>query len=382
MKKTNKLLILLLVIILLTGCSNTEATSNTKLDSTTDELNLKDDEINALNSTIAECNSKISDLESELTKAKEENKRIKDENDNLLNETRTKEEANRQESNRLFEQYKAKIDDIILHIPDEIKLINLDGKGIKDRFNLPEGFERVIPEEGSFGEYIQNLPLKEHGVQPKLFNGDEFFYEEPQYVTVIDMPLGNKDLEQSSDSAIRLNAEYLFKVERYEDISYPFASGFNAEYSKWMEGYRLVTKDNQLEWVKKSSPSNTYEDLKKYLDIVYSYSNTEALNHYLKPVELKDIQIGDMFVKKDCIGRCVMVVDMAINKSTNEKIVLLAMSNNFIASEIGIIKNIFNRELVCWFQIPSENVDTNLKENVPFIHIPGDGLLFNWIRRF
>ncbi|GMQ55676.1 hypothetical protein AN1V17_00680 [Vallitalea sediminicola] len=106
----------------------------------------------------------------------------------------------------------------------------------------------------------------------------------------------------------------IYLRQNVTDISYPFANGFTAEYSKWMEGNRLVTKDNQLEWAQKTNPSNTNEDLNKYLDIIYSYSNTDALNHYLDPVDIKDIQIGDIFVKKDCIGRCVMVADMAINE--------------------------------------------------------------------
>lgn len=378
MKKSKNLFILILIIILLTSCNSNQSTFNTP-DNMTDEPNSNNNENDSHESTVQEYKDKISELESQLTELEEEYEILKNQNGWLLDESTKTEEHIREEGNRQHSNYKAKLDDIILHIPDEMKLINMDEHTIKDRFNLPKGFDRVIPEEGSFGEYIQNLPLKEHAVQPKLYNGDRFYYEEPQYITVVDMPLDNKDLEQSSDSAIRLNAEYLFKTERYNDISYPFANGFTAEYSKWMEGNRLVTKDNQLEWAQKTNPSNTDEDLKKYLDIVYSYSNTDALNHYLDPVDIKDIQIGDIFVKKDCIGRCVMVADMAINESTDEKLVLLAMSNNFTTSEIGIIKNLYDRGLVCWFRIPSENTDS---ENTSYIDIPGDGLSFNWLRRF
>ncbi|WP_304942740.1 DUF4846 domain-containing protein [Vallitalea guaymasensis] len=375
MKNNKKVFILILVILLLTSCDSSQSTTNNP-DNTTDEPNLNSTENNSLESTVQEYEDKISQLESQLAEFKKENEELREENTLLQDESTKTEELIMEEGNKQYSNYKARLDDIILHIPDEMKLINMDGQIIKDRFNLPEGFERVIPEEGSFGAYIQNLPLKEHAVLPKLYTGDQYLNEEPEYVTVVDIPLDNKDLEQSSDSAIRLNAEYLFKTEQYNDISYPFANGFTAEYSKWMEGNRLVTKDNQLEWAQKTDPSNTYEDLKKYLDIVYSYSNTDALNHYLEPVDIKDIQIGDMFVKKACIGRCVMVADMAINESTNEKIVLLAMSDNFTTSEIGIIRNLYDRGLVCWFRIPSENGETQ------YIDIPGDSLSLKWLRRF
>ncbi|WP_113674303.1 DUF4846 domain-containing protein [Vallitalea guaymasensis] len=375
MKNNKRVFILILVILLLTSCDSSQSTTNNP-DNTTDEPNLNSTENNSLESTVQEYEDKISQLESQLAELKKENEELREENTLLQDESTKTEELIMEEGNKQYSNYKARLDDIILHIPDEMKLINMDGQIIKDRFNLPEGFERVIPEEGSFGAYIQNLPLKEHAVLPKLYTGDQYLNEEPEYVTVVDMPLDNKDLEQSSDSAIRLNAEYLFKTEQYNDISYPFANGFTAEYSKWMEGNRLVTKDNQLEWAQKTDPSNTYEDLKKYLDIVYSYSNTDALNHYLEPVDIKDIQIGDMFVKKACIGRCIMVADMAINESTNEKIVLLAMSDNFTTSEIGIIRNLYDRGLVCWFRIPSENGETQ------YIDIPGDSLSLKWLRRF
>nr|WP_281054656.1 DUF4846 domain-containing protein [Thermosediminibacter oceani] len=36
---------------------------------------------------------------------------------------------------------------------------------------VPEGFERVEVPEGSFGEYLRNLPLKPHGSKVKYYNG-------------------------------------------------------------------------------------------------------------------------------------------------------------------------------------------------------------------
>ncbi|GMQ55677.1 hypothetical protein AN1V17_00690 [Vallitalea sediminicola] len=164
MKKSKNLFILILIIILLTSCNSNQSTSNTP-DNMTDEPNSNNNENDSHESTVQEYKDKISELESQLTELEEEYEILKDQNAWLLDESTKTEEH--------------------------------------------------IREEGSFGEYIQNLPLKEHAVQPKLYTGDRLYYEEPQYVTVVDMPLDNKDLEQSSDSAIRLNAEYLFKAERY-----------------------------------------------------------------------------------------------------------------------------------------------------------------------
>ena len=42
-------------------------------------------------------------------------------------------------------------------------LINSDGRTVVQRFNVPEGFERVLAPEGSFGRFLQELPLLPDG---------------------------------------------------------------------------------------------------------------------------------------------------------------------------------------------------------------------------
>ena len=46
----------------------------------------------------------------------------------------------------------------------------------------------------------------------------------------------------------------------------------------------------------------------------------------LKSVDINDMQIGDVFIKGGSPGHCVIVVDMAQNKSTGEKVFMLAQS--------------------------------------------------------
>ena len=69
------------------------------------------------------------------------------------------------------------------------------------------------------------------------------------HLAVIDMDIGERDLQQCADAVIRLRAEYLYGTGQYDKIHFNFTSGFNAQYIKWMQGSRIsvtVTMSNGL----------------------------------------------------------------------------------------------------------------------------------------
>lgn len=220
---------------------------------------------------------------------------------------------------------------------------------IKTRFITPEGFKRVLPEKNSFEEYLQNLKLKPEGTLVKTFSGK---IKEPRYVyvAVVDLDVGDKDLQQCADAIIRLRAEYLYSQSRFDEIHFNFTNGFNAEYSKWREGYRISIKGNTASWVKKYSESTSYEDFREYLNMVFTYAGTLSLSRELKQTSLSEIQIGDIFIKGGSPGHAVIVVDMAINEKSGEKIFLLAQSY-MPAQDIQILKNQMNKELSPWYPV-------------------------------
>ncbi len=87
--------------------------------------------------------------------------------------------------------------------------------------------------DNSFTTYLRNLSLLPKGSKVLLYNGKE----KPiaAAFAVVDMEIGNRDLQQCADAVIRLRAEYLWKHKRYTDIKFNFTSGFTAEYKKWAE---------------------------------------------------------------------------------------------------------------------------------------------------
>lgn len=228
-----------------------------------------------------------------------------------------------------------------------VSLINPCGKTIKERFQLPKGYTRVSVEPNSFQEYLRFLPLKPHQTEVRYYNHqikpNNYIYD-----AVVDLPIGDKNLHQCADAIMRLRAEYLWKMKQYDAIHFNFTNGFRVDYTKWMEGYRIQLKGNQTQWVKKTHSSNTEEDFWLYLETIFTYAGTQSLEKELQATTFQDIQIGDVLIQGGSPGHAVIVVDMAIHKTTQQKIFLLAQSY-MPAQEIQILKNPMNSSFSPWY---------------------------------
>lgn len=240
-----------------------------------------------------------------------------------------------------------------MEIPVE-SLVITEGQTISERFGVSQGFTRLEPEEESFASYLQNLPLKPDGTKVRYYDGRE--KSRDVYLAVVDFSLGERDLQQCADAVIRLRAEYLYAKERFDEIHFNFVSGFHAEFSKWAEGNGISVNGNTVSWITNSNNNRSFESFQKYLDIVYAYASTLSLENELIAKPLSDLAIGDVFIQGGAPGHCVIVVDMAANKNTGEKIFMLAQSY-MPAQDIQILKG--DREGSPWFS--EKNIEDILK---------------------
>lgn len=241
-----------------------------------------------------------------------------------------------------------------LFIPSESErvlqtsLIRAKGSTVQERFTLPPGFTRVEYPAGSYGEYLRNLPLKPHGSVVKYYDGRTKTRE--VYEAIIDLDIGNRDLQQCADAAIRLRAEYLYGQKLYDKIHFNFTNGFKADYVSWMEGKRIKVEGNNVYWIQQTENSRDYESFRKYLDMVFAYAGTLSLSQEMKSVAIAEMAIGDVFLEGGSPGHCVIVVDMAENLATGEKIFLLAQSY-MPAQDIHILKNLSNEDSSPWYKL-------------------------------
>ena len=221
---------------------------------------------------------------------------------------------------------------------------------LADRIAPPSGYVRETCSDNSFTTYLRNLPLLPKGSKVLLYNGKEKANQAAAFA-VVDMEIGNRDLQQCADAVIRLRAEYLWKHKRYADIKFNFTSGFTAEYKKWAEGNRIKVNDNQVQWYASGKGVDySYKTFRNYLDMVFMYAGTASLSRELPAVLYTSLQPGDVFIKGGSPGHAVIVMDVAIHPNTGKKVFLLGQSY-MPAQQIHILVNPTSRNLSPWYEL-------------------------------
>jgi hypothetical protein len=115
------------------------------------------------------------------------------------------------------------------------------------------------------------------------------------------------------DIVIRLYAEFLWQAQKTDSLKLPLPDGTWLYWDHWRSGYRPFFKGIQVDLRRSKDPDSTYYSYKKYLQIVFSESHTQQFYHSYRPVEPKNVQIGDFIVRKGTKGHAVMIVDLAQN---------------------------------------------------------------------
>ena len=230
-------------------------------------------------------------------------------------------------------------------------LISKEGKTVIERIKTPPGFERAALDTNSFGYFLRNSKLLAHGSPVKLHDGTNK-WNQNIHAAVLDVSVGKKDLQQCADAVMRLRADFLWNKKKYTEISFNFTNGFKADYIRWANGERIKVDGNKVSWYNGAAKDYSYENFLKYLERVFMYAGTLSLEKQLQKRELKELTVGDVFIRGGSPGHAMIVVDVAINKK-GDKIFLLAQSY-MPAQSIHIVKNNQNSNLSPWFKVSEE----------------------------
>jgi len=199
---------------------------------------------------------------------------------------------------------------------------------------LAPGYSRYEYNTSSFAHWLRKVRLKKDNTV-YLFDGSIKPNQQAQFA-VLDISVGKKNLQQCADAAMRMRAEYLFHIKKYNAIHFTDNAGtvyqFSAPFSK--------------------------EHLLKYLDKVFGMCGTASLAKQMKSIPIEDMQPGDVLLRGGYPGHAAMVMDVAINKD-GKKNYLLAQSY-MPAQDIHILKNPSNTDDNPWYTITNE----------PFIKTP------------
>ena len=238
---------------------------------------------------------------------------------------------------------------------DDAVKINESGMTLLERFPSPKDSKRTMLEEGSFGEYLRNLPLKAYGEQVTYFNGGK--KPDRAYISVVDQDITKRNLQQCADAIMRLKGEYHYARGEYGKIAFHFVNGFLCDFKTWSEGNTVTMEGNKTFWTKKSSNDTSYESFRKYMDLVHAYASTLSLEDELQPVNTMEMNVGDVFVKGGSPGHAIIVVDMAENLVSGKKYFMLAQSY-MPAQETQILRNLNEPSLSPWYELKEGSLKT------------------------
>lgn len=205
------------------------------------------------------------------------------------------------------------------------------------RFAPPVGYERVAADGGSFGAWLRNLPVKPGRSTVHLYNG-ELKANQTAQAAVLDIDVGDLDLQQCADAVIRLRAEYLWQAGRQAELAFNFTSGHRCAWSSWREGMRPLVDGNKVEFHKRADADSSYANFRAYLNTVFTYAGSYSLSQELERVQNPaQLEPGDVFIQGGFPGHAVIVLDVA-EDAESRRVFLLAQSY-MPAQEIHVLRN-------------------------------------------
>jgi Domain of unknown function (4846) len=203
---------------------------------------------------------------------------------------------------------------------------------LQGRIAPPRGYERIAVSEGSFAEWLRNLPVKPEQTPIRLYDG-RLRATQDRHVAVIDIDTGKRNLQQCADAIMRLRAEYLLSAGKARDIAFNYTDGKRVR-------YRGNARDRKA--------------FSRYMTGIFTYAGTYSLERELRKVDLKDMRIGDVFIKGGFPGHAMIVADMVQHRETGEKRFLLIQS--FMpAQDMHVVKvpGVWNTSP--WYEMPASD---------------------------
>jgi hypothetical protein len=224
--------------------------------------------------------------------------------------------------------------------------INTDGHIVESRFITPSGYTRIPADEMSYTAYLRSLQLLPHGSLVKYYDGT-LKPNDDIYAAVVAIDVGLEDLQQAPEICVRLRGEYLFRQQQYNKIAFSISNHKLISYVDWVEGLKMII-DGKTYWTKSPTDVNRYTTFRRYLEFIFTHGDIETLLDDVQRSTLEHILPGDMFIQITRPGHVVVVMDVAENTATSDRVFLLAQSYK-PAQALHILINPNNTELSPWY---------------------------------
>jgi hypothetical protein len=237
---------------------------------------------------------------------------------------------------------------------------SLDVIPLESSFDTPNGYERVDLPGGSFGSFLRGLPTYRDKTEVLAYDGRTI---RAPSAGVVALDVGDRNLQQCADTAIRLHAEFLWSTGDKSNIAYHFTSGDRSAWSDWAAGERFNVSGSSVERVRTGKPSTSRSTFRDYLDHVFMYAGTRSLRFDSEPAA--SLEPGAFFVAPGSPGHAVIILDVAENDE-GERIALLGQG--FMpAQELHILTARDGRTVdEVWWKLPDEGGELDTPSWQPF----------------
>lgn len=219
-------------------------------------------------------------------------------------------------------------------------------------FPVPSGWTRVPVASGSWAEWLRGLPIRQDRTEVLAYDGSEVRYAPA--AAVIRMDVGDRNLQQCADTALRLHAEYHWTNGTADDaVGYHYTSGDYLGWKEYRTGERLVVADGDVKRRHNGARRSGYVDFRGYLTRMFIYAGTRSLRLDSTPVAPEEeLQAGDVFNRGGSPGHAVIVLDVA-EREDGDRYALLGQG--FMpAQELHVLRSDEAIDGV-WFRLPDAN---------------------------
>ncbi|REC48024.1 DUF4846 domain-containing protein [Chryseobacterium pennipullorum] len=234
--------------------------------------------------------------------------------------------------------------------------INKDKNTIRERFSPPGGYEWVEEQADSFGYFIENFKLKPYGAEILKYDGTPISTQH-LHEAIFDIDTGDQDLQQCADAVIRLRAEYLYTMKKYDQIKFHFTSGDLFSWNEYKNGTRALIRGNSVSFTKTAGFDDSYQSFRKYLDLIFNYAGTISLNKETFPIaKNSELKTGDILITPGSPGHIVFIAGVCKNKEDKK---LFLLSEGFTpAQSIHLLSNPFNKSISPWYELDISALQT------------------------
>jgi len=185
---------------------------------------------------------------------------------------------------------------------------------LASRFPAPAGFRRISVPERSYAHWLRYLPLLPKRTPVRDYAGSLLPGSTAAAAAVVDLDVGQRDLQQCVDTLLRLRAEYLWWRRRAYRIRFRYDGGRYFGFSEWARGVRPRRQGRRILFERRARPSYGRRSLRRYLTFLYAMTGT--MHHVQEPrVRFAHLAPGDFFIqpppKPGWYGHAVVILDVA-----------------------------------------------------------------------